>query len=350
MILWTLLCLLALTATCRGLGCYGDCECHPHAGLITCAGRDLRLVPNFGSDAAEAYPELDLRNNLIKEVDLTNLKDFKVVHLTENLLDCYDGVLNLDLRKYFKITTDCDSIWDALADLKKGKGKGAKRNSKTSETQAVSSGEGAVNGNSHGHAKAEASAKGEMKVQWAFSMTMTVFGGISGTVSLVAFYKLRKTLKKLIKRLADQGIDKNSDDEAAEEEERADRERTQPKIGFRRRPAPPPPRPSVFKRFLKRWNRDAKKKPTDDVILDGEVPPNLNQWMADVNHRVATTNEHLSSLTQKIDGLTLKTNPIIAPARLSPASTYRARYGPFREPPPQTTDSSDSAEVENALL
>lgn len=349
MLLWILLCLLVFAAECQGLGCYGSCECHPHAGLISCADRELRMVPNFGEAAAEAYPELDLRNNLIKEVDLGLLKDFKIVHLTQNMLDCYDGVLNLDLRKHFRLTTDCDDIWDAMADIKKDNRKGKHQNSKTmnNDDESTNSDGGHVSGHGNAYGNAKAEAKGEMKVQWAFSMTVTLLGGISGTAALVSFYKLRKSLRKLIKRLADQGLDKNSDDEAAEDAER--QERQAGTSGFRKRPAPPPPPPraSVFKRFIKRMSRNSSKKPTDDVVLPGEVPQNLNQWMCDVNHRVATTHEQLTTLAEKIDGLNIvKKKPLIAPARLSPASTYRAKYGPYRESRPPATDSSDSADAE----
>lgn len=352
--LWPLgLLAVMLNARVDAVSCYGGCDCHIEVsgGLISCVNQERRMIPNFGPEAFEAYSELDMRHNLIKEVDLSILKGFKVVDLSDNLLDCYDGVLNLELRREFKLLSDCDDIWNALSNDQSEKIR--QKDAKDKNSQDSVSVDTEAYGYGHGYGNVKARAKGEMKVQWGFSMTLTVFTGIAGVSSLVAFYRLRKSVKKLMKRLRALGIDKNSDDEAGEERERAaaaaelEAAEANAEGGRRRRrPAPPPPRPSVFKRFLLHVTRNSRKKPTDDVILPGEVPSNLNTWMSEVNQRVAENQEQLSTLVDKIDTLNIQRTPrrpLIAPPRLSPASMFRAKYGAYRD----SRAESSSSESEN---
>jgi hypothetical protein len=66
------------------------CGCYPHLGAIDCIGLNLRFVPDF-SQLSKKYWYLDLRRNVIPLItfsDLQALKNFKIIDVRENPINC----------------------------------------------------------------------------------------------------------------------------------------------------------------------------------------------------------------------------------------------------------------------
>lgn len=66
------------------------CGCYPQMGRIDCIGLDLRFAPDF-SQLSNKYWYLDLRRNvitIIKFSELQALKNFKVIDVRENPINC----------------------------------------------------------------------------------------------------------------------------------------------------------------------------------------------------------------------------------------------------------------------
>jgi hypothetical protein len=62
------------------------CDCYPASGLIWCANKKLTSIPIFPKHSNFWY--IDLSNNLITEIDSHSLKNFTVVILYNNPLNC----------------------------------------------------------------------------------------------------------------------------------------------------------------------------------------------------------------------------------------------------------------------
>ena len=78
----------------EGRRCAGVCECDDDFSAVDCQNKALRFVPDFAG--LTHYDELNLRYNKLTFIDFAKLKDFRLINILNNPLNCAHGLMNVD--------------------------------------------------------------------------------------------------------------------------------------------------------------------------------------------------------------------------------------------------------------
>ncbi len=206
----------------KSMRCGGVCDCDQDFGTVDCQNRGLRYVPDFSTINPRSYDELNLKHNGITFIDFQKLKDFRLINVLDNPINCNHGLMNVEaLSAYNIVLIDCtipgvntryppthrhiptsteagsDYAQSVITDSDVTTDTQVSTLKRDDEKVTVAAG---VLG------EADAFTKGKLEIAWGISTSLTIVGILGGVITCWTLTKILRKLKSLEFRM------KRSDD------------------------------------------------------------------------------------------------------------------------------------------
>ncbi len=192
--------------------CAGLCECDEDFSIVDCQNRALRFVPDLSG--LTHYDELNLRHNKLTFVDFAKLKEFRLINILDNPLNCVHGLMNVDALTPFNIVlSDCTipGVNTRYPPSERHVTTSSEVSSDYGETQSEISVTTAVDRNDAETEKvslaggllgeADAFTKGKLEIAWGISTSLTIVGILGGVITCWTLAKIMRKLKDIDTRM-----------------------------------------------------------------------------------------------------------------------------------------------------
>ena len=217
------LALLWLVQPAKAVRCGGVCDCDYDFGTVDCQNKGLRYVPDFDDINPRTYDELNLKHNRITFLDFAKLKDFRLINVLDNPINCGHGLMNVEsLSAYNIVLIDCvipgintryppthrhiptsteagsDYADTVITDSGLSTDSQVSTDSQLSTTkrdaEKVTMAAGVLG-------EADAFTKGKLEIAWGISTSLTIVGILGGVITCWTLTKILRKLKAVEYRL-----------------------------------------------------------------------------------------------------------------------------------------------------
>ncbi len=218
--------LLWLVQPTKAVRCGGVCECNRDFGSVDCQNKALRFVPDFSTINRHAYDELNMKHNQLTFIDFNKLKDFRLINVLDNPINCNHGLMNVEALSPYNIvlidcvipgvntrypptdrhiqsSTEAGSDYDDSLSTASSVSTDTRLSTVKNDPEKVTLAAGVLG-------EADAFTKGKLEIAWGISTSLTIIGIVGGIITCWTLTKILRKLKAVEYRM------KRADDFQAE--------------------------------------------------------------------------------------------------------------------------------------